>query len=220
MKNKTYVIIGFVNAALIGGLVVGGIALQKGCTPKDNVAMKPQTTIDEEDKQQRIFKEGEHIISTTDIKPFLYDKTKTVQVPSHEGYEVLDVSIDGANGTILYVNTEEVICTATGMNDSNEYVYTEFGVTQNTNNKDEGMFDVGEHVIAKPISNPTIETQQYPQQEGYEIIGIDFYSYGSNQNYGGGWIIYRNTVPVKCIKTDDGYIMFGTPQEDNKVLTK
>lgn len=210
-----------ITITLLCGYAWGSYALNKKA-PEGNMAMKPEVTIEEENINGDVFAPGEHIISVPYQEVI---KERNAQMPYHEGYEVLSLSMDfGGRGSILYVNTDTVICTATGMNEEGNYVYSDFGTPQNPviHEENDGItiFDTGEHVIAKPISNPTDDNQQYPTQEGYEVIGMDFYTTNTSGFYGGGWVLYRNTTPVVCVKTDGEYNTFGTPIENNKELTR
>ena len=215
--------------AIIAVAAAGYCAI-KSCSNKvqnDEVSTRSEQRV-EEVVGEKEFAPGEHVLSVTMDKPdssiFSYNTEDTIQLPSQDGYRVIGVSMEGYQGCILYENTDYVYCVPTGKTDDNKYVYTNFGRPQNIDdsyneNNGKKRFEVGEHVILKPISNPDSENVQYSNITGYEIIGIDYAVEGRSYLYAGGYIIYRNTVPVECIKEEKGYTSFGTPIK-TKTLAK
>ncbi len=211
-------------------LGVAGYYAVKSCSNKvvnDEVSVRNDQRI-EEVTGEREFAPGEHVLSVTMDKPdssfFSYNTEDTIQLPSQDGYKIIGVSMEGYQGCILYENTDYVYCIPTGKTKDNEFVYTNFGRPQNIDdsydeNNGKKRFEVGEHVILKPISNPDSDNVQYQNVDGYEIIGIDYAVEGRAYVYAGGYIVYRNTVPVECIKEEKGYTSFGTPIK-TKTLSK
>lgn len=173
---------------------------------------------------ERKFEPGEHIISITidetDIDQRDFYNNKNINFPYYDGYSFIGVSWDRDTITLLYVNTETVWCTATGTDKAGNLVYTEFG-TAEVSSKEEPesdncqYFDEGQHIIGIPITEPN-ENQQYDYHEGYEIVGFTHCILGKTV-YSGGYVVYVNTVPVNCEKTEEGFVDFGTPVEETLV---
>lgn len=169
------------------------------------------------------FEPGKHVISIP-IKNTLREE-KIVEYPYHEGYQCIGFDADIEGGCLLYINTETVWCKSTGKNNRKKYVFTDFGEVESNNiiienNNDTKIYEVGEHIISLPITNPLNTNQQYEYHEGYEIIDIAFYTDGKYQEYKGGAIIYRNTEKVECKKEFGKYQSFGKPIEKTNVKKK
>lgn len=197
-----------------------------GCSEKQQIV-----TIEDGEYDDKIFDEGEHIISIE-----INDPTKeNIQYEYHEGYRPIGISTeayghygyDFGKAHILYVNEYPVKCKATYQKDS-ELFYTDFGEPlqyerekTETGSKWE-EFNAGEHIISIPLNKQELENYQIDYYDGYEPIGIASSSYGHYEySYGGGCILYTNTEKVKCIKDENGnYTSFGIPKEDAKSLKK
>lgn len=82
-------------------------------------------------------------------------------------------------------------------------------------------FDIGEHIISVPIeSDIRFNNSQYEYHESYEVIGIATSAKGKSVNsFGGGVLLYKNIIPVKCTRGDNGYTSFGIPYEKKQVKT-
>lgn len=178
------------------------------------------------------FAPGEHYVSI----PMSEDITKEVtEITSPPGYEVMSVSHSSfgqttdrfAGGTILYVNTEPVLCETNLYSEDGEVPFLYFGTPVNqdntkTNNDYIREFGIGEHVLLVPFTeDATMYNNQYFYHEGYEIIGISVSAYGkTTDRFATGLVIYKNNVPVNVSKSENGYVSFGTPVEEVKELTK
>ena len=197
----------------IATIIAGGFALMKGCTPiEDNAAIViKEEEVDSDNKIK--FKVGEHIISTS----IELDKNSISQIPYHDGYNLQGITIDSDGKTAIYINTEDVWCVSQGKDENNNDVYNEFGMPEEYKNSKD-YFEVGEHTLAVPISDPSRKNLQYIYQDGYEVIDIASYVYGKYQTFGNGYIIYSNTVPIKCDRNDkSNYLEFGEPIATEKV---
>lgn len=199
----------------IATIILGGIVLMTECTPVDNNAA---IVIEEEevnsDKKIK-FKAGEHIISTS----IELDKNSICQIDYHDGYKLEGITIDSDGKTAIYTNIEDVWCTSQGKDANNNDVYNEFGEPEvYATSKD--YYDIYEHTLAVPISNPSKKNLQYIYHEGYEVIDVASYVSGKYETFGNGYIIYSNNVPVKCERDEnDKCLDFGTPITTEKVKT-
>lgn len=221
-NNERYRIIVY---ALIIGNMIGHFAVKgiRSCNsnhPLEDVGSHTSITAVYADVKE--FNPGEHIISVPYKKienKAVNDKSIPSELPYHPGYRIVGMS----NGSILYVNSEKVTCTSTNLDKDNNYVYDSFGIPEgykktaeeDTNTK---TFGIGEHVILKPITDPRKEMRQYSYIEGYEVIDISAQS--TDDLYEGGYIIYRNTTPVECTKTENGYNNFGKIIKNKSLVLK
>lgn len=178
------------------------------------------------------FNEGEHIISI----PIENDiRSSNAQYEYHPGYAPVGISVTaygrGANnfggGAIIYSNTEKVECSSNLIDETGNYLYLDFGVPIEYQKQGEHLsnevkkFDVGEHIISVPIEEDNrSDNFQYEFHEGYEIIGMATSAFGRQaNNFGGGVLLYKNIVPVRCNLNDDGYTTFGIVIEKEKIKT-
>ncbi len=177
------------------------------------------------------FETGEHYISVP-LPNVISDKI--TQIESPEGYKVISLSYGSygeicgfyGGGTILYTNSVPVICESNLYGDD-EVPYLDFGTPidyiATTKDKDDiREFKVGEHILSVPINVNVIDyNYQYEYHEGYEVFGISVATYGELSGfYDSGVILYKNTVPVKVQKSENGYVSFGIPIEPAKELNK
>ncbi|MDE5888521.1 MAG: hypothetical protein K2H20_00720 [Bacilli bacterium] len=211
-----------------GILLVGGLT---GCGNKENI---PKVIYGQDSNIETVtsktFEAGEHIISVP-----IEDPTKDVmQHNFYPGYKCMGMGTASygdfntfAGACLLYVNDTAVECrslngkTFTDFGTPVDYVDIENTITQNG----ERTFGVGEHIISIPIPDPTNDNVQYQPYEGYEAIDIATACYGRLKGFSGAAILYVNTVPVKCVPTNERngnyqYLTFGTPIEPEKVLNK
>lgn len=224
MKNEK-IRLQMICGVLIVGSVIGQLAARGIRDYKGNHAMGDaviHTEVTSVEAGVKTFNPGEHVISIP-YKEMTYksifDNSETSELPYHPGYTVIGMS----EKTILYSNVEPVTCTSINLDRDNEYVYDSFGVPEgyetiehtDTTTKE---FGVGEHVILRPITDPSKNTQQYLTVEGYEIIDISASS--SEGFYEGGYILYRNTSRVECTKTEAGYNRFGEVIETKSLVLK
>lgn len=186
---------------------------------------------------KNIFLPGEHVIAMP-IKGDVYEES--IQYPYITGYKPVGMSaiaygdsiMFSGGGTILYVNTEEVLAYASGVNEYGEVIFSDFGVPLNMEeNKDIEEdypdiceFNIGEHIISIPFSvDATDNMVQFPVIPGYEIIGMAEVGYGKNSCFfGGGSLLLVNNEVVLCeLVTDEegnkSYSKIGTVKE-NKTL--
>ena len=205
---------------ILGRFVVAGVRSCNSNHPIEDVGSHTSVTAIHADVKE--FNPGEHIISVPYIEiedKRINDKSIPRELPYHPGYRVVGMS----HSSILYVNNEKVTCSSTNLDKDNKYVYDNFGIPENyektaSDNTDTKTFDIGEHVILKPITDPRKGTHQYLYVDGYEVIDVSAQS--NNGFYQGGYILYRNTQPVECTKTEDGYNNFGKVINNKKLVLK
>jgi hypothetical protein len=184
-------------------------------------------------EQRQVYKAGQHIISIPIDDPI----QNNVQYPYHPGYKPVGLattaygrySYSFGGACIMYMNTEEVKCISTGLNDNNFPIYGGFGVpTVEEPKKDNSAtseikdFDIGEHILSIPFDIDSTDSNiQYPYYEGYEPIDIASSAYGQYSDaFGGTCILYINVVPVRCrIDGNNTYTNLGTPIELEKTKT-
>lgn len=182
------------------------------------------------EQTKKKFGVGEHIIILP-IPENMDITKKKYQFENYPGYEVVGISMTsyGKNygkyggGVIVYSNVEEVECTSSYTSDDENNIFSEFGTPLSSINddlykKESNEFNEGEHILTIPIKNDIRDKQtQIENHEGYEIVGIATGGYGKlANNFYGGALLYKNTVPVKCHHEEDGYTSFGTPIEKAK----
>lgn len=219
-KRRQIFVLSFILASLLGQLAGRWVRDYKSNHPSDNAAI--QTEITTLDANIKIFEPGEHVISVPyeePVKKSIFENFEPAELPYHPGYMVVGVS----EKTILYVNNETVICTSTVLDNENNYVYNTFGIPEEYEQREETgtetkIYNPGEHVILKPINDPSKDPQQYSIVEGYEIIDIS----ASNNDvfYQGGFVIYRNTETVECTKGTNGYNNFGKVVDTKTLVLK
>ena len=218
--------------ALAGTLILGSLA---ACSNTDNsqiFGQLPNTqteSVEQTPTLSKTFEPGEHIISIP-----IADPTKEVtQHTHHIGYKCIGMGTSTygrlrcfGGACLLYTNEVEVECVST-----NNKTFTEFGTPLNYEKDttvilEDGTktFGIGEHIISVPISDPTDRNIQYQFYEGYEVLDIAISAYGDLECFGGGVILYSNTVPVICTPTITKnnvykYINFGTPVEPEETRT-
>lgn len=217
-------------AALLAGTMALSSACLSSCSSKNNDNINGGTIVMEHQTIKE-FDTGEHIISkpiSADIRNSIY------QYDFIPGYEPIGISVDGygslgnnfGGATIIYQNTEPVTCTSNAVDVDGQNLYLNFGspiygvyVTPNVDGDKD--FAPGEHIISVPLTaDVRSDSYQYTPVEGYEIIGISTSAYGSLSNtYGGGVLLYKNIVPVRCSLADKGYTSFGTPITSEKSFT-
>lgn len=197
-----------------------------GCSEKPQIV-----TVEDGEYDDKIFNEGEHIISVE-----IDDPTKErLQYEYHEGYRPVGISTEAhgqygynfGKAHMLYVNEYLVKCRPTYKQDS-ELMYTDFGAPLEYEREKTAAdttweeFNVREHIISVPLDKNEQDNYQVKYYDGYEPIGIATSSFGKyGYNYGGGCILYTNTEKVKCVKDENGnYTSFGIPEEDAKSLKK
>lgn len=215
---------------LAGTIMVSGVSLS-GCSGEKK---DEEPTVQQEVTIQNFtecFGIGEHTISVPITSSV---KNEVVQHEFHPGYEPVGITMraygkitdffDG--GSILYSNTSEVECNATDVDRDGTIVFNEFGTPVEYENSSsyeadgEKIFGVGEHIISVPlpVSLRTKENVQLPTYPGYEIVGVASSSYGEITGFnGGGALLLKNVVPVKCILSDSGYNSIGIPVEKENV---
>ncbi len=211
-KAAKKVIAASITAALLLG---SGMHCAKAYIPTSNdPTIKLEQTIDETEAITTEFEKGEHIIAVEIDNP--HDTIS--QIPYHAGYKFKGLAYDSSLKYALYVNDETVSCVSNGTDSAGNYVYTDFGKPKETTQESD-IFDSGDHVITVPITYHS-NNVQFEYHDGYEAIDIAEYVCGRLGIYGGGFIVYANTVPVKCEKNQNGeYVEFGTPIEKEKVKT-
>lgn len=204
------------------------------CGNENNTNLMPDgrvvTSTSYED-MQNYFDIGEHIISI----PINDDpRDNIMQYEYHPGYKPVGMAVmaygeySGSFGgaAITYVNIEEVIANVTGKNSVGEAVFTEFGIPTVTNDriKEDGIFDIYEHIISIPINyNIGEEVIQFNHIDGYELVGICNSAYGpyASQN-DGGCLLYVNIIPVKVEPIIDSngsvsYASVGAPIDEKSL---
>ena len=167
----------------------------------------------------------EHIVTVpidrgTDIRK------KVVQYPSYAGYEPAGISAAAygqytctyAGGSIVYTNNETVECISNSVNSRGAYVFESFGVPEegsySTDTPEIKIFEPGEHIISVPQDGMDIQANG-----AYKVVGVAETAYGQyTYGYGGGCVLFVNTVPVMCSLGPDGYTHFGAPVEEGFTL--
>ena len=210
---------------LAGILAIPSICLAEYVYEKNNNQTESPAIVRVKDEvaesETKFFAPGEHIISMEIEKPI---RRTPAQYENHKGYKVLSYDADSTTGIISFVNTEPVICEATGIDENGGYVYTDFGILEEKSEPKEEIdgyevFGVNEHILLIPITDHRNYNYQYTNVDGYEIIDIVFYESGKTPVYSGSWALYTNNVPVKCQKVQGEYTEFGTPIQITKVKT-
>ena len=193
--------------------------IRTNSVPKHNaiILTKKEAEYSEEDAKE--FQRGEHII----IKEIRVERRNVTQVEYHEGYRLTGITTDSIGTFAIYVNEEEVSAIPTGVDNNNEYIYGDFGLTEFSSKREEETNDTidynpGEHILLVPISKPRSDTQVM-YHEGYTVEDIASYTFGRSKFYGGGYILYTNTEPVRCRITNENRkcLEFGTPIEKSKI---
>ena len=207
MKRRT-------KAAILSGLLVTFTLILSGCSSNE---LKTQLI---GKANEKTFKTGEHTIS---IPVQVESQEKIMQVEAHPGYDPISISVDYSNPmSIAFTNNEEVICTSFTIDEEGKYIYTDFGTpvsgkeysSSRTKMKE---FEVGQHLVLEPLKyDYRDKNMQYENHEGYKIIGINGCDYRGEFEY--GFILYENTVRVKCPLSQDGYTTFGMPIENEMAL--
>jgi len=214
-------------ALALAVLIAGTSAGMSGCSNDDNSDDLNQAIVSEISTMQ--FNAGEHIISV----PIEGDiRNGCFQHQFRKGYRPIGISLSAYGklsnnyygGAIIYSNTETVECVSTFIDESGNYVYADFGIPffddfsdVNDSNEPVKEFGIGEHIISVPMNDNRSENLQIEYREGYEIVGMASTAYGQHSdNYGGGVLLYVNTVPVKCTLDENGYTSFGIPLEISK----
>lgn len=202
-----------------------------GCD-SDKTVIPIEEQIESEDLYET-FLPGEHIVSIK-IEEDLRDKI--TQHEYHEGYKPIGMASftygrlgPSYNGTIItYINTDIVKCKATEIKDG-KVEYGNFGTviekreTKKSDNKKVLM--PYEHIITVPIKiDSTHSTPEIDFIEGYELIGVEFVTYGRlSCCLDDGYALYINVVPVECNYNYEEEIAklntIGTPVEEGKKLT-
>lgn len=219
-KKRHIVVVSLILASLLGQLAGRWVRDYKSNHPEENALIQTEATT--LDANIKMFAPGEHVISVPydEIsKKNVFDNSEPSELPYHSGYMVVGMS----EKTILYVNSENVICTSTTLDNENNYVYNSFGIPEEyenieQENTDTKIYNPGEHVILKPITDPSKDAQQYLSVEGYEVIDISANNY--DIFYEGGYILYRNTETVECTKGTYGYNNFGKVIETKTLVLK
>lgn len=187
---------------------------------------------------KKVFEVGEHIVSVPIGEPSDY----ITQYYGKDGYKCVGMGVSGlgqfgyyfGGACLLFVNDEVVEAEANDMDDNGKFAYEMFGTPVSKENElnyisdSEKIFNVGEHILAITISkDPTQDIFQYQYHEGYEIVDISTTAYGKyGYSFGRAYILYTNTVPVKCAGTNTNekgeqeYLSFGIPVEIDKPLEK
>ncbi|MBQ6134752.1 MAG: hypothetical protein IJI60_00365 [Bacilli bacterium] len=226
--NPIKAIIGLLPLTLIALILnkIMGLTGLDGVKEKDSHTIIPKTTYEQVlESEPEFMEKGKHAIA---IKSNFKEQEQQ-QLPVPDGYELKGINYDiGLSHTILYVNTETVLCYPTGETETGEFVYQDIctpvsGKKEKEEHTQDRDFEIGEHVIIAPIHVES--TMQFEFHEGYEVIDIDAYA-GSGGSYD-GCIVYKNTVPVRVHankrnkKTSEWiYDQFGTPIEKEKIKTR
>lgn len=194
---------------------------------------EPQmVAVEQEENDDKIFNEGEHIISIEIDDP----TQEKIQYEYHPGYKPVGISTEAyghysysfGKAHMLYVNEYPVKCRPTYQKES-ELFYTDFGepLKYEREKTESGSswkeFNIGEHILSIPLEGNEIDDYQVKYYDGYEPIGIATSALGKySYTYVGGCILYTNTEKVKCTKDNDtdSYTTFGIPEEESKVLQK
>ncbi len=211
--NDNGPIIKAISAIVASALTAGIVCAVQGCNDiENNAAIVLQSEENNTDNKKK-FKAGEHIISTNiDL-----DKNKICQIPYHDGYRLNGISIDSDASIAIYTNIEDVWCVSQGKDENNNDVFNEFGELDFYKESTD-YFEVGEHTLAIPISNPSKNNLQYKFQEGYEVIDVAAYVSGKYETFGCGYIIYANTVEINCDSNNkDNFNEFGEAISNQKV---
>ena len=155
----------------------------------------------------------EHSISVPLLDSQLDIRDGIVQYKYHPGYDVVGIGGTGygrynnkyGGGSIVYTNNEPVECTSNVKDEKGNYVFANFGIPEsgveyNNDTPTVKQFGVGEHIISAPFVKDNRGSQEeIPYHEGYKVVGIADTAYGRYSNkFGGGVILYVNTVPVLC----------------------
>ena len=218
-------------AMLLTGVIAITCSALTGCGDEIDTHTDSKQAIVVQEVTKR-FGVGEHIISVP-IKKDVRDKN--FQYEYHPGYEPVGISLTAygqlysafGGGAIIYTNNREVECSTSITDGHGNNTFLDFGIPVeyiqevDLNNDDIKAFDVGEHIISVPIKKDVRDKNfQYEYHEGYEVVGIAATAQGRSFNgYGGGIVLYKNIVPVKCIHDDNGYTSFGIPFEVEKTKT-
>lgn len=214
---------------LAGTMIMTFVGCSNSYSDQDDLN-KQESTIEQESTIK--FGVGEHIISVPIENDIRYGN---VQYEYHPGYEPIGISVTAhgeyansyGGGSIMYSNVEEVECSSSQKDVQGMYLYSNFGTPVYKDKKaddtdaDIKEFDIGEHIISVPIEKDNRHTNiQYKYHEGYEVVGIASSARGKYVNhYSGGVLLYKNTIPVKCTRGDNGYTSFGIPYEKDQVKT-
>lgn len=194
-------------------LTAGIVCAAQGCDHIENDAAIILKSEENNSDNKRKFKIGEHIISTS----IELDKNEICQIPYHEGYRLQGISIDSDDYIAIYTNVEDVWCVSQGKDEYNNDVFNEFGQLDYYKAPTD-YFEIGEHTLAFPISNPSKNNLQYKFQEGYEVIDVAAYVSGKYETFGCGYIIYANTVEINCDSNNkDNFNEFGEAISNQKV---
>lgn len=197
---------------------------------------KPVIPIEEQIQTEDLYETflpGEHVVSVK-IKDDLRDKV--TQHEYHEGYKPVSIASftygrlgPSYSGSIItYVNTDIVKCKATEIKDG-KVEYGKFGTViekkESTISNNKKILMPYEHIITVPIKMDGIHTTpEIDFIEGYELIGVEFVTYGRlSCCLDDGYALYINVVPVECnYNYEDETATFdtiGKPVEEGKKLT-
>lgn len=211
---------------LAGTIAVSGVGLS-GCSSKDTDT--PHLTVIEE--SVKTFGIGEHILTVPIEKDIRKDVFQYEYIP---GYEPVGISVSAygtysnsyGGGSIVYQNTEEVTCYSDSVDASGQYMYLNFGSTDENANSSSPVVDgvkefaPGEHIISIPL-NQDIRDERFQVQaiDGYELVGIATSANGtySNKNCG-GVLLFKNIETVRCTSAGNGFTTFGIPVVETRSL--
>lgn len=212
---------------LAGTIAVSGVGLS-GCS-KENADVSQLPVIEESVKTFGI---GEHILTV----PIQQDIRKDVfQYEYIPGYEPVGISVSAygtytnsyGGGSIVYQNTEEVRCYSDTVDASGQYLYLNFGESQDTRESSsviDGVkeFAPGEHIISIPLTQD-IRDERFQIQaiDGYELVGIATSANGTYANSNcGGVLLFKNVETVRCTSNEKGFTTFGIPVVETRSLNR
>ena len=194
-------------AITVIGAIMGGIVINKSIKGNNS-----------EYKELGIFEPGEHIVSIP-----VDDITDKITVyEGHIGYKPIGINVNSLSeeindsGTIVFVNTTEVKAKTTGISDSGDILFEDFGTPINYNYElSSNEYEIGQHIISVPCDCG--DKSGIEEYNGYNIVGIVRTTFCDNVEYD-GCILYANEEPVEYNNETNSY--FGTPIEKQKVLEK
>lgn len=166
------------------------------------------------------FGPGEHIVSVP-----VDDLTEqTIVYEGHAGYKPMGINVSlisaesEDSGNMIFINTTEVQAEITGIDESGNILFEDFGKPINyTVELDENEYDIGEHIITVPCDcDDKLNIEYY---DGYNIAAIARTNIGEG-NGKDGCILYVNNEPVEYVYDETNKSYFGTPIEKGKVLEK
>lgn len=97
-----------------------------GCDILEDAKNEYERQIEEINSTEKVFAPGTHYL----VVEIEHLGIKTKQINYHAGYEIVEIALENTNsnsGKALYVNTEEVKCKATSLDENGNPRFDDFG---------------------------------------------------------------------------------------------